>query len=134
MTSDQQREALVAAASDAASRAYAPYSNFCVGAAVLDGDGVIHTGANVENASYGLTICAERVAIAAAVSKGITIFTAVAIATHFPRPCPPCGMCLQTLVEFSDDMDVYLVADGQVEQSKLSELLPRTFDKDYLKR
>ena len=125
-------DAVVAAARQAQANAYAPYSNFRVGAALLAEDGSVHAGCNVENASYGLTICAERSAIACAVAAGVQRFTAIAIATPAPEPCPPCGMCLQTLSEFSEELDVYLVADGQVEETTLRALLPRTFDKNFL--
>jgi cytidine deaminase len=114
-------------AMEAASRAYAPYSNFHVGAAVLCTDGEIFTGANVENRSYGLTICAERSAIAAAVSAGKLDFTALAVATPDSNgPVPPCGACRQVISEFSrKDMPVIFGDDrSRIVSSTVEELYP----------
>ena len=113
--------------------AYAPYSNFYVGAALLCTDGEIFTGANVENASYGGAICAERVAITAAVTHGHRSFEAIAIvgAPNGQAPvdtCMPCGFCRQFMSEFcGDDFEVVLVGDGDVRIYTLGELLPHAF-------
>ncbi len=120
---------LVNAALDARATAYAPYSRFAVGAALLDAEGAIHVGSNVENASYGLTVCAERVAVWKAVSSGMQSFEAMAIATD--GGLAPCGACRQVMAEFSKDLALLLVdaknADRIVEVS-LNELLPMRFD------
>jgi len=125
--------ALARAARAARRRAYAPYSGFRVGAAVRAG-GVVHAGCNVENASYGLTLCAERVAVASAVAAGSPKLDAVAIASATSPPTPPCGMCLQTLAEFAGpELPVRLVGeDGAVVDTSLGELLPRAFSKKFL--
>ena len=120
---------LVEAALAARQLAYAPYSNFLVGAAVLAEDDKITTGANVENASYGLTICAERVAVTAAVAAGVRAIKAVAIATI--GGASPCGACRQVLAEFGGAMQVFLVDvdnPSEVQQTNLSELLPEQFE------
>lgn len=119
---------LVRAALAARNNAYAPYSRFHVGAAVLAGDGNIYTGVNVENASYGLTICAERVAVGKAVSAGQRNFIAIAIAAPSAAPFP-CGACRQVLAEFGDC--VVVCADARrprrLATCRLSELLPQSF-------
>jgi cytidine deaminase len=114
-------------------RAYAPYSRFRVGAAVSAG-GETFTGANVENASFGLTLCAERVAVGAAVAAGARRLDAVAVASGTDEPTPPCGMCLQTLAEFGGpDLPVRLVgAKGRAVDTRLGDLLPRAFGKRFL--
>lgn len=117
---------LVRAARLAQQHAYAPYSRFLVGAAVLCGDGQIALGCNVENSSYGLTICAERVAIAAAIAQGLTGFRAIAIAAD--PPAMPCGACRQTLVEFNPDMIVLITGpDGEPREMRAADLLPDFF-------
>jgi cytidine deaminase len=125
--------ALVAAARAVRGGAYAPYSRFRVGAAVRAGDR-IHAGCNVENASYGLTICAERAAVAAAVAAGARRLEAVAVASGTSPPTPPCGMCLQTLAEFAGPALPVLLAGarGKVIRTTLGELLPRGFSRRYL--
>ncbi len=125
--------ALVATARAARRRAHAPYSGFRVGAAVLAG-GAVHAGANVENASYGLTLCAERVAVGAAVAAGARLLEAVAVASGTVEPTPPCGACLQTLAEFGGpDLPVILAGKGsRVVETTLGELLPRAFSKKFL--
>ena len=119
---------LLAAAQAARRQAYAPYSKFRVGAALLAADGKIFTGANVENASYGLTICAERVAVTKAVSEGHKKFQAIAIVAPSARPTP-CGACRQVLIEFGDLAvvcgDSRRVSAAQFYQ--LAELLPAAF-------
>ena len=124
---------LLGAALDARRNAFVPFSNFQVGAAVEDEAGRIHTGCNVENATYGLTICAERVAIFKAISEGIRKFRRVAIAADTDRLTPPCGACRQILWEFCGDIEVILVNPlGRTESFRLKELFPRGFDASYL--
>jgi cytidine deaminase len=119
---------LVARALQVRKRAHAPYSGFQVGAALLAEDGRIFEGCNLENASYGATVCAERNAVAQAVSSGQTKFRQIAIATAPSPPSPPCGMCLQVLVEFCDDLSILLANPrGEVERTRLSKLIPRPF-------
>lgn len=123
---------LVAKAIEARNRAYCPYSQFAVGAALETTDGKIFTGCNVENASYGLAICAERAAIVKAVSEGMTTFKRLAVVTDAQAPATPCGMCRQMLMEFSPDLELVLAnLSGKTETVKLSELLPKAF---YLKK
>ena len=109
-------------------RAYAPYSGFAVGAALLAADGRIFTGCNVENASYGLTICAERTALFKAISEGARKFEAIAIACG-KGPCAPCGACRQVLHEFAPDLPVIMAdaAGREVREARLGELLPEGF-------
>lgn len=121
---------LIERAQEAAAMAYAPYSSFPVGAAILTDSGEIVTGCNVENASYGLSICAERVAAFKAVSAGLGDFKAIAIYTPTPELTRPCGACRQVLAEFSPDMVVVMSGDGgPSEVLMLSELLPMPFTK-----
>ncbi len=119
---------LVQKAVEARQNAYAPYSKFPVGAALLAKDGRVFTGCNVENASYGLTVCAERVALFKAVSEGATQFAALAVACGVGL-CAPCGACRQVLAEFAPDLKV-IMADGEGRiwrESTLAELLPESF-------
>ena len=119
--------ALVKLAQDARERAYAPYSQFRVGAAVLAGSGNIYTGCNVENATYGATICAERAAVCAMVSAGETRLLAIAVFTDASPPATPCGICRQVLAEFAEDAPV-VVATPRVERVfSLAALLPEKF-------
>lgn len=122
---------LIALARQARDMAYAPYSHFLVGAALLTRSGKVFTGANVENASYGLSVCAERVALFKAVSEGEREFEAIAVVTE--GGCTPCGACRQVLSEFGLDMRV-IVADlqGNWTEWKLNELLPASFSSDDL--
>jgi cytidine deaminase len=125
---------LVAAARQARTRAYAPYSNFTVGAAVLAGERV-YAGCNVENASYGLCICAERVAATTAVAAGERRIDAVAVVGSARRPTPPCGACRQFLSEFGPDMAVIVeTPDGDREVWTMSEVLPHPFGPEFLDR
>jgi cytidine deaminase len=121
-------ESLVASAHAARRRAYAPYSAFGVGAAVRTEEGKVFEGANVENASYGLSICAERVAAASAVAAGDRNIGAIAVVGGSSRPVPPCGACRQFLYEFNPDMVVVSEGPGgERRQWRLSELLPEGF-------
>jgi cytidine deaminase len=124
--------ALVAAAEAARERAYAPYSEFRVGAALETEDGTIVTGCNVENASYGLTICAERNALAAAVALGHQRFRRLALSSDASEPISPCGMCRQSLFEFAPDLEVESVGGGRSVTWRLGELLPAGFSRSNL--
>lgn len=128
MIAESTLSELAAKAKDARKRAYAPYSRFLVGAAVLTEGGEIFQGANVENASYGLTICAERAAVLQAVFAGARRIVAVAVATSTSPPAAPCGMCRQTLAEFAEDCPILLLNDqGEHRRVSLAELLPHGF-------
>lgn len=125
---------LIDAAADVRERAYAPYSNFKVGAAVETEDGEIYTGCNVESASYGLTVCAERVAIWKGISRGVTKFGRIAVVVDTEELTPPCGVCRQIIWEFCGDVPVILAnLHGDTETIMMSELLPRAFDSKFLK-
>ena len=125
---------LYAAALETAARAYAPYSKFRVGAALLLEDGTIVTGVNVENRSFGLTNCAERSAIYAAVSSGVRKFTAIAVATpDSDYPVSPCGACRQVLSELLNEDTPIVLSNGiDVQITNIKELLPFSFSKDDL--
>jgi cytidine deaminase len=124
---------LTQAALAAREHAFAPFSKFKVGAAVEDASGRIHTGCNVENATYGLTICAERVAIFKAISEGAREFRRVAVAADAEKLTPPCGACRQILWEFCHDVEIVLVNPvGKTQTYRLSELFPEPFDASYL--
>jgi cytidine deaminase len=113
--------------------AYAKFSNFLVGAAIEDADGRIHTGCNIENATYGLTLCAERVAVFKALSEGARKFRRVAVVADTDVLTPPCGACRQILWEFCGDVPVVLVnLHGKTETYQLKDLLPKPFDASYL--
>lgn len=120
----------------ARTNAYAPYSRFAVGAALLARDGRIFSGVNVENASYGLTICAERTAVVTAVAAGVREFSALAVVGPAQAgPCTPCGSCRQVLHEFAPDLQV-VTEDGQGDPvvASLRELLPHAFDAGGVRR
>lgn len=120
-----QHNELISAASSARLLAYAPYSGFQVGAALVTKAGKIYTGCNVENISLGLTICAERSAIATAVAQGSKDFAAIAVVTEGKKPAIPCGACRQVLAEFNPGMKVLTATtDGKVQEFSLAELLP----------
>jgi cytidine deaminase len=127
------RSTVIEAALAARKHAHAPFSHFQVGAAIEDSDGHIHTGCNVENATYGLTICAERVAVFKAISEGARKFTRVAVAADTDVLTPPCGACRQILWEFCGDIEITLVNPrGKTEKFRLKELFPRPFDASFL--
>ena len=127
------QDPLLAAALAVRENAFAPFSKFQVGAAVEDDAGRIHTGCNVENATYGLTVCAERVAIFKAISEGARKFRRVAVAADTDKLTPPCGACRQILWEFCGDIEITLVNPrGQTETYKLKDLFPRPFDASFI--
>ena len=121
---------LIDAAEEAASHSYSPYSGFPVGAAVLTAGGNIYAGTNVENASYGATMCAERVAVFKAVSEGEDKILALAVYTSAANYAFPCGMCLQVLSEFAEDIPVIIAGDAGMKRFTLSELLPHRFGEE----
>lgn len=124
---------LVQAAMVARRHAYAPFSGFQVGAAIETAEGRIFTGCNIENASYSLTLCAERVALAKALSEGERRFRRAAVAADTETLTPPCGSCRQLLWEFCGDIELILVnLQGKTETFRLGELLPRPFDASFL--
>jgi cytidine deaminase len=128
-------EELVRVASLARQRAYAPYSKYKVGAAIRTKRNKVHSGANVENASYGLSVCAERTAVFAAVNAGDTAFDAMAIVIDDEKLPTPCGACRQVLAEFSPDMRVILATtSGKRKVTTLSALLPDPFLPENLRR
>ncbi|KAJ7696058.1 cytidine deaminase [Mycena rosella] len=147
----EQRESIIKAAFEAKQNSYSPYSKFRVGAALLAADGTIFKGANIENASYGGTICAERTAIVKAVSEGNKSFIALAVVTDVPSSISPCGMCRQVIREFcAVDMPILLVPGdypkglgdesegkpgvtaGGVRETSIGELLPDSFGPEHL--
>jgi cytidine deaminase len=131
MTNDKK---LIEAARTARENAHAPYSNFRVGAAVRTKSGKIYSGCNIENATYGLTLCAERVAIFKAMSEGERDFDAIAVVTDTEKLTPPCGSCRQIIWEFCGDVPVIMSnLQGKHERDTASNLLPRPFDRTFLK-
>ena len=131
MVTDVQKKALIEAACAVRENAYAPYSKYNVGAAILVEDGRVFTGVNVENVSYGLSICAERTAVFKAVSEGARKILAVAICTATAGS--PCGACRQVLVEFGGDIPVwYADTEGTVIESSLHSLIPDHFGPEHL--
>jgi cytidine deaminase len=126
---------LVVAARRARRRAIAPYSGFAVGAALETPDRVVVTGCNIENATYGLTICAERVAMFTALAAGHRRFTRIAVVADTAEPTPPCGACRQILWEFAGDIEIVLAnLRRQTGRYRLSDLLPVPFDRRLLDR
>lgn len=125
---------LIEAAKKVRERAFAPYSNFKVGAALLGKNGEMFIGCNIENASYGLTMCAERVAIFKAISEGANDFERIVVVADTANLTPPCGACRQIIWEFCGDIPVTLTnLKGDVETLQMSDLLPRAFDTKFLK-
>ncbi|MDA8018813.1 MAG: cytidine deaminase [Thermoanaerobaculia bacterium] len=121
--------ALVTAATAARENAWAPFSKFKVGAALLTSDGTIYSGCNVENRTFGLTICAERNAVTTAVADGRRDFVAVVVVTDASPPAPPCGMCRETLVEFASELEILSAnLEGERRHYRLSEIFPEPFD------
>jgi len=130
----EKEQKLIDEATKARMRAYAPYSNFQVGAAVEAENGDIYIGCNVESASYGLTVCAERVAIWKGISCGEKRFSQIAVVVDTEDLTPPCGVCRQIIWEFCGDVPVILSnLEGKSETIMMSELLPRAFDSKFLK-
>ena len=127
------REELKAAAVAMLDRAYCPYSHFAVGAALECADGTVFTGCNIENAAYSATICAERTAVAKAVSEGHTDFVRIVIAGRSADFCVPCGVCRQVLREFAPDIEIIcLNGKGEEQVFTLPELLPHSFGPEFL--
>ena len=125
-------DALAGAALNARLNAHAPFSKFLVGAALEDENGRIHTGCNVENATYGLTLCAERVAVVKAISEGARRFRRIAVAADTDALTPPCGACRQILWEFCGDIEIVLTnLAGETESLRLRSLFPRPFDASF---
>jgi cytidine deaminase len=117
---------LVALATSTRAKAYAPYSNFCVGAALLTKRGKVFVGCNIENVSLGLTICAERSAVAAAISAGCKDIEVIAIVANSRNPPVPCGACRQVLAEFNPTMTIVAATtNGEIERFNLADLLPK---------
>ena len=135
-TSQAGDEELIALATQARDGAYAPYSNYKVGCALATEDGTIFTGANVENASYGLCICAERTAISSAVCKGHRELKTIVVVTQSSPPAAPCGLCRQTINEFSNspaELRIILVnLEGERREFRLGELLPHGFRGEHI--
>ncbi|MDO9067065.1 MAG: cytidine deaminase [Deltaproteobacteria bacterium] len=124
---------LIKLARGARSKAYAPYSKFKVGAALLAKSGKVYTGCNVENASYGLTCCAERNAVFEAVGRGERDFIAIAIVSDSPEPTAPCGACRQVLNEFAPELEVIMAGKKVSMKTSLKKLLPLAFGPSSLK-
>ena len=131
---DNTEKELVEAALEVREKAYAPYSNFKVGAAIRTKEGKVYVGCNVESASYGLTVCAERVAIWKSISEGKHKITQIAVVADTEELTPPCGVCRQIIWEFGGDIPVTLAnLNGKTETVQMRELLPRAFDTKFLK-
>ena len=129
---DKERTELIAAASKAREHSHAPYSHFRVGAALRADSGRIFTGCNIENSTFGLTLCAERVAVFKALSEGERGFNAVAVVADTERLTPPCGACRQILWEFCRDAEVILSnLGGQMAVRRMSDLFPDAFDGSF---
>lgn len=128
MNKNQKAKKLVKIASSARKKAYAPYSKFKVGAALEAENGKIYTGCNIENASYGITVCAERVALVKAVSEGVKKFKRIAVVANSKKPCPPCGICRQALYEFAPKMEIIMAnLKGKMMSENISRLLAHAF-------
>lgn len=129
------KQQLIEAAKQARERAYVPYSNFKVGAALLTKDGKVYGGCNIENASYGLCNCAERTALFKAYSEGDHEYAMLAVVADTERPVPPCGACRQVIVELCDPNMPVILANmkGDVQETTVKELLPGAFSKEDLR-
>jgi cytidine deaminase len=133
--SDEDFQSLIETAQQARLQSVAPFSNFLVGAAVRTESGKVYTGCNIESASYGLTVCAERVAIWKALSEGERKFTEIAVVADTETLTPPCGTCRQIIWEFARGAKiVFANLDGQSETFNIVDLLPRAFDARFLKK
>lgn len=131
---ENSNEKLIEAARKVRENAHAPFSNFKVGAAIKTKSGAIFTGCNIENATYGLTICAERVAIFKAISEGETEFTQIAVVADTDELTPPCGACRQIIWEFCGDIPLTMAnLKDKAETLAMKELFPRAFDVNFLK-
>ena len=120
-------------AKDASTRSYSPYSKARVGSAVETSDGKIYQGCNVENASYGLTICAERTTVCTAVAAGVQTFTQMVIVADSETPCPPCGACRQFLFEFAPNLELWVAnLSGETKFYRLCDLLPEAFGQTFI--
>ncbi|MGB9703955.1 MAG: cytidine deaminase [Pyrobaculum sp.] len=126
-------EELIERAKEVIGNAYAPYSKFRVAAVVKTKSGKIYTGVNIENASYGLTVCAERVAVFKAVSEGDRDIEAVVVYTDTEEPTPPCGACRQVIAEFNPNALIIMASRKKVVESNLSQLLPNAFTGEKLR-
>ena len=130
---NEKYKKLIVEAEKARKKAYTPYSKFKVGAAILTSEGRIFSGCNIENASFGLTICAERVAVSKAISEGFKKFEVIAIIADTLRPCYPCGACRQVILEFGEDITLVMAnLKGDIKINKIKELLPEAFNKNDL--
>ncbi|MFQ5676073.1 MAG: cytidine deaminase [bacterium] len=130
---ERTRDNLVIQAQAAQSKAVAPYSNFQVGAAILTKSGVTYSGCNIEVSSYGLTICAERVAIFKAISEGEREFDALAVIAKTAEFCPPCGACRQVLMDYAPDLKIILLnSEGKSKETTIADLFPEAFTGDFL--
>lgn len=127
LLSRSETEMLIKAAAEQLDHAYSPYSGIRVGAALMDSEGGIHTGCNVENSSYSLTICAERNALFSAVAKGRRRFKGLVVVSDAKEVQSPCGACRQSLWEFSPDLPVVFVSGGVMREYSLQQLLPQAF-------
>ncbi len=128
-----RKEKLIAAAKGARLRAHEPYSHFKVGAAVETGGGLIFTGCNIENSTYGLTVCAERVAIFKAISEGYKKLVRIAVVTDTRELTPPCGACRQIIWEFCGDIEIILAnLKGKTKSYRTRKLFPNPFDRRFL--
>ena len=130
MVSPADRKEMIETSKTALEHAYAPYSGFKVGAAVLGSSGKVYSGCNVENASYGLSVCAERVAIFKAICEGESSIVSVAVASSSREPAFPCGACLQVIAEFADkpqNLEIHLISESGMETHTFAELLPHSF-------
>jgi cytidine deaminase len=134
MISKDKIDNLLLAASEARKYSQAKYSDFSVGAALLTHDGEIITGCNVESSSFGLTICAERVALTKALSEGKSLFTHIAVVGPTDDFCPPCGACRQLLYDYAPDIEIILINKNDIKIIPLKDLLPMAFEETKLRK